>query len=336
MHILGLVSDRNHVCARYRLGAFARHWEARGVHLELAGIPSSLWGRLSLLKRVRQADAVVMQRKLFSRWTLTLLRRAARRLIFDFDDAVFQRDSYSPYRDRIDHRTSRFIAMVQAADAVIAGNEFLATEAARFAPANRIHVIPTCIDPLAYVPAEHLRERDGVQLVWIGSSSTLKGLERRRPLFDVIARHLPCVQLKIVCDRFPRFRRMPLVNVPWSAETETGELAAADVGVSWVPDDRWSRGKCGLKVLQYMAAGLPVIANPVGVQAELVRPGVTGFLARTPDEWIDAVRSLAADPALRRRMGAAGRRLVEHRYSVAVGAQQWLDLLLPHVTRLAA
>ena len=97
--------------------------------------------------------------------------------------------------------------------------------------------------------------------------------------------------------------------------------------MSWVPDDFWSRGKCGLKVLQYMAAGLPVVAKPVGVQAELVRHGETGFLAATPAEWADAVGRSARDPELRRRMGWAGRRLVESRYSVPVGGRLWLGVL---------
>src|SRR5439155_14922425 len=100
-----------------------------------------------------------------------------------------------------------------------------------------------------------------------------------------------------------------------------------DVGISWAPDDGWSRGKCGLKVLQYMAAGLPVVANFVGVYAEMVRPGETGFLADTADEWVEAVARLAADAALRRRLGAAGRRRLEADYSVAAGAERWLDLL---------
>jgi glycosyltransferase involved in cell wall biosynthesis len=94
-----------------------------------------------------------------------------------------------------------------------------------------------------------------------------------------------------------------------------------------VPDDPWSRGKCGLKVLQYQAAGLPVIANPVGVQAELVRNGETGLLARTAYEWVAAVRRLAYDPELRRRLGAAGRRTVEERYSVEAGARTWVERL---------
>ena len=104
-------------------------------------------------------------------------------------------------------------------------------------------------------------------------------------------------------------------------------MATSDIGISWLPDDTWSQGKCGLKVLQYMAAGLPVVANPVGVQAEMVRHGETGFLAETPDQWAEAVGRLARDPALRRTMGRAGRRRVETGFSVAFGAGRWLEVL---------
>ena len=94
-----------------------------------------------------------------------------------------------------------------------------------------------------------------------------------------------------------------------------------------MPDDPWSRGKCGLKVLQYQAAGLPVVANPVGVQTEFVRDGQTGFLATTTEEWVSAIRQLAGDAETRRRLGAAGRRQVEAGYSVAAGAAKWVAAL---------
>jgi glycosyltransferase involved in cell wall biosynthesis len=135
------------------------------------------------------------------------------------------------------------------------------------------------------------------------------------------------VRLKLICDRFFRLPSLPIVETPWADETEAAEIAAADIGISWVPDDPWSRGKCGLKILQYMAAGLPVVANPVGVHPEMVRHGETGFLASSESDWAEAIRTLAADPALRCEMGAAGRKLVEERYSVEVGARLWLNLI---------
>ncbi len=118
-----------------------------------------------------------------------------------------------------------------------------------------------------------------------------------------------------------------MIACPWTEAGEASEIAAGDVGVSWVPDDDWSRGKCGLKVLQYMAAGLPVVANPVGVHAEMVRDGETGFLAATTEQWVEAVGRLAHNPELRRRMGRAGRQLLEAKYTVSRGSAHWLNLL---------
>jgi glycosyltransferase involved in cell wall biosynthesis len=124
-----------------------------------------------------------------------------------------------------------------------------------------------------------------------------------------------------------QLEHLPVEFRSWSQATETRDLADADIGISWLPDDGWSAGKCGLKVLQYMAAGLPVVANSVGLQRRLVRPGENGFLADTPDAWENAVRRLAKDPELRRRMGAAGRQRVEADYRVEVGAAAWEKVL---------
>jgi glycosyltransferase involved in cell wall biosynthesis len=133
--------------------------------------------------------------------------------------------------------------------------------------------------------------------------------------------------LKLICDQSLSLQHLAVVHCPWSESGEKAALAEADIGISWIPDDLWSRGKCGLKVLQYMAAGLPVIANPVGIQAELVRHGETGFLAQTPAQWLEAAGRLAQDAQLRRRMGRAGRQHVETSFSVAAGAARWLTLL---------
>jgi glycosyltransferase involved in cell wall biosynthesis len=133
--------------------------------------------------------------------------------------------------------------------------------------------------------------------------------------------------LKLICDRFMSVPDLPVDRCAWSATAETADIAAADVGIGWIPDDPWSRGKCGLKIIQYHAAGLPVVANPVGVQIGLVQNGETGYLATTTEEWVAAVTRLANNPPLRERMGLAGRRQVEESYSVAAGARAWIAAL---------
>lgn len=324
MRLAALVESADHVCARYRLRAFAAPLAELGHTVDLHSLPRDWWGRLTVARSLHDADAVVLQRKLLSRPEVALLKRTVRRLWFDFDDAIWMRDSYSTKGFDSRKRLRRFQATVRAAEAVIAGNAYLAEHAAQTG-ARAAWVIPTCVDVRKYPLARH--DRGGAELVWVGSSATLPGLQAITPILNAIGDQVPGVRLKLVCDRFFQPGRLPVVERPWTEPTEAAEIAAADIGISWIPDDPWSRGKCGLKILQYMAAGLPVITNPVGVHSEMVRHGETGFLATTEAEWVDAIGTLAADRDLRVRMGAAGRRLVEERYSIEAGSRLWANLI---------
>jgi glycosyltransferase involved in cell wall biosynthesis len=280
-----------------------------------------------LLVKAQQADVVILQRRLPIPWQLHALRRAAKHLIFDFDDAIFGRDSYASRGVVSARRERRFAAVCRAADVVVAGNAYLAEHTARWLRSDKVRVIPTCVNPELYRLARHERKAGDAQLVWVGSSSTLKGLEAVRPMLEGLGRNVPDLTLKLVCDRFLHLDHVPVMAVPWTEAGEAAELADADIGICHMPDDDWSRGKCGLKVLQYMAAGLPVVANRVGVHREIVLHGETGFLADTDKEWQEAVRLLANNAELRRRLGAAGRLRVEAEYSTARGAALWRDML---------
>lgn len=324
MRVAALVEAADHVCCRYRLAAFRPALEAAGHTLTLTPLPRGLFARARLFHSLRAFDLVVLQRKLLTRVELSLLRRAARRLLFDFDDAVWLRDSYSSRGLHSARRQRRFVRTVRAADLVFAGNRFLAEQAERFARPGVVSVLPTCVEPNSYPLAEH---RPGpLRLVWVGSASTLRGLQQARPMLDAVAAAVPDARLMLVCDRSADLGQIPVDLVPWSEATEATAIAEADVGIAWMPDDDWSHGKCGLKVLQYQAAGLPVVANRVGVHTDMVRPDETGYLADTPAEWAAAVARLA-DPNVRTRFGLAGRRHVEWRYSVAVGGRLWTDAL---------
>lgn len=325
MRLVALAESEFHVCCRYRLTAFRGALAAAGHTLDVRALPASLRGRLQIGCDLSGYDAVILQRKLLPRWAVGLLRRRVRRLVFDYDDAVWLRDSYSAKGFDDAKRAARFRATVEACDLVIAGNEYLAAEARKVVPAERVRVIPTCVDVTRYEPAAHARA-GAPRLVWVGSSSTLQGLERFAPTLSAIGRAVPGTRLKLVCDRFVEFPDLTVERCVWQEHTEAVEIAAADVGIGWVPDDPWSRGKCGLKVLQYQAAGLPVVANAVGVQADFVRDGETGFQATTTDEWVNAIR-MSTDATLRERLGANGRKQVEERYSVEAGGRLWVNAL---------
>ena len=327
MRITALVKSPDHVCCRYRLAAYRALWERKGFQLSLRPWPRTFLSRLLLRRQLGRADLIILQRKLLPAWQLALLRRLTGVLLFDFDDAVFLRDSYSPQGCYSSSRARGFATVMRACDAIIAGNDFLRDHATLWTSADRVHVVRTCVDPDRYPLAEHVRAGSRVQLVWIGSASTLRGLERVRPMLENLGERWPGLDFKIICDRFLQLQHLPVLCCPWSQTTEAFELAGADIGISWLPGDLWSRGKCCLKVLQYMAAGLPVVANPVGMQAQLVRHGKTGFLVETPEQWSEAIGRLAHDPELRRRLGRAGRQRVEQDFSFANGARRWLELL---------
>lgn len=324
MRLAALVESLDHVCCRYRLRAFEPHFLTAGHSFDWHTFPRGWFARFGIGKQLCQHDLVIVQRKLLSTLELRLLRRRVSSLLFDFDDAVWMRDSYSKRGFTSRRRHARFQAMMSACQHVVAGNTFLA-DAAREAGATSISVIPTCVEVRDYPIAKHDRPSSSTELVWIGSSSTLQGIEAIQSILQAVARRLPHLAIKIICDRFLTIPGVTVHSCPWSAASEKAELAAAEIGISWVPDDPWSRGKCGLKLLQYMAAGLPVVTNPVGVHSEMVRHGENGFLVKSEAEWVEAIDTLAHDAELRRRMGAAGRRLVEQCYSVEAGAQLWLE-----------
>ncbi|WZO96420.1 glycosyltransferase family 4 protein [Isosphaeraceae bacterium EP7] len=317
MQALALVETPDHVCCRYRIRPFLPALERAHCDVDIAGLERQPFARAGQLARAARPDVVLLQRKLLSGWQWALLRRQARRLVFDFDDAVFLRDSYDPRGPNCPRRARRFARIAREADLLIAGNAFLAEAAIEAgASPSRVRVIPTCVEPSAYPVAFDRPRTEGLDLTWIGSSSTLRGIESKADLWRRVGRSVPSARFRVICDRFPRFDPLPVVDVAWAEQTEGAELARGDVGVAWVPDDPWSRGKCGLKVLQYQAAGLAVIANPVGVQARMVEPSRNGWLVEDDDSWVAAVREAAGSPDLCEAMGRAGRASVEASYSV--------------------
>jgi hypothetical protein len=324
MNAIALVEAPDHVCCRYRIRAFGPAFRAQGGSLQIEAIPRGGIARIRQFCRLGRFDAVVVQRRLLPAWQIKVLRRFSRRLIFDFDDAVYCRDSYHPRGIVSRVRARRFAQTMRAADLVIAGNEFLRQAAMRSgAGPLAVRVIPTCIEPDGYVRADHDGKPSGLELVWVGSSSTLQGLERSRELWRKLAIAVPNLQMRQISDRFSNLDPMPVVKIKWLEESERAEIATGDIGVSWIPDDEWSRGKCGLKILQYQAASMPVIANPVGVHCAMIEQGVSGFLADSAEEWIEAVR-LLFDPTLRRAMGQAGQASAAANYSIVRWAPEFI------------
>ena len=315
MKVLALIESADHVCYRYRFNALAWALAQEGLLLEALPIKKGL-GRISTLMAGNDADIVILQRKLLPAWQLAILRRHAKYLVYDIDDALFRRDTFTQKRQQSHGRLARFRNIVRQSDAVLAGNDYLTQFALAYGDPARVHFVPTCVEPAWYPLAKHGRVGSWARLGWIGQRCMLPSLNAIEEHLMAISRHLPGISLRVISDSLPQISGMPMELRPWSSATETTELAATDIGISWLCDDLWGQGKCGLKVLQYMAAGLPVVANSVGVHRKMIVHGESGFLADTPGEWTEAIALLAEDPSLRRQMGAAARRSVETDYNV--------------------
>lgn len=311
---------------RYRARVYYPYLRERGWEVAEWAASANPIARLNLLAQAARADVVVLLRKTFSAPYARLLRMASRRLVFDFDDAIFVRSSGAPSRLRL----RRFARMVARCDHVFAGNAYLAERARAFNP--RVTIVPTSIDPRKYA-VDAAKPAQTLDLVWIGSTSTRKYLALALEALERAAARVPQLRLKIVADFGLESKRLPILPVAWSERSEAAELASAHIGIAPLPDNDWTRGKCALKLLQYMAAGLPVVASPVGANREAVEDGVTGLLADASEAWVAAIARLAADPALRAAMGEAGRARVAERYAeekVFARMHAVLEALCPH------
>lgn len=261
-----------------------------------------------------------------------LLRRAHVPIVVDYDDATFH--AYDRHRNRLVRRVlgAKIDQVMRQADLVVVGNAYLGARA-RSAGARRIAELPTVVDLRRYPPAPPRPAPAGGPLTigWIGSPVTSGYLELLRPALSALRDKIP-LRLRLIGAAPQALAGFPVERMAWSADGEAAAIAGCDIGVMPLPDRPFERGKCGYKLIQFMAGSRPVIASPVGANRDIVIPGETGFLAAQDADWTAALSRLHDDPPLRQRMGEAGRRRAEALYSLHAAAPRFVELL----RRLAA
>lgn len=303
MNLLVITNNPERASYRQRIGTYLDHWREVGIHSEVEVLPKRTWQRYRLFKKARDFDGVLLHKKRLNWLDTCWLRRSARKIVYDFDDAVMFNEN-APQRDS-PSRQKLFARTVKPADLVMAGNRYLATQALKFN--DKVEIVPTGLS-LAEYPVSIKKIEDGnLRLVWMGSRSTLGFLENMRDVFEELGARYPHVILRIVADDFFDLKRMAMEKQAWSLGRQAADLAECDIGLAPLPDTRFTRGKCGFKILQYQAAGLPVIASPVGVNAELVKEGINGYLAADKAAWVERIGDLVTDTAKRQQMGISAR-----------------------------
>jgi len=302
---------------------------AKGKYFAKARILwKSLRKRLKDLKTAADYDIVFMYRDahmLGSTYFERKLKKKPCKLVLDFDDSIWLNDvSQGNQKLAFLKKPSKVNRIIGLCDLIITGNKYLADYARKF-NANVV-VVPTTIDTDYYKPINKTAN-DKICIGWTGSSTTLKHLAISEPWLKLLKdKYGEKINFRVISDVPFKSDLKDLVNVKWKRDSEVSDLACVDIGIMPLPNDAWSKGKCGFKGLQYMALSIPAVMSPVGVNTEIVADGVNGFLADSEKEWIDKLSRLIESKELRLKLGEAGRETVVGRYSFNSQKEIYLSL----------
>lgn len=287
--------------------------------------------RLKLLMTRDHYDAFFVYREAYpfgpALIEAVLSHAGSRPLVYDFDDAIFLSNSSEANRFASALKYPQKVpSIIRRSALVLAGNDYLAAYARRFT--SSVGVLPTCVDTTVFVPRRTPRPAGAPLVVgWIGTATTAAYLKSLGPSLSRVAARYP-FELRVSGSGEPiEFPGVAASNERWSLDREVELFNTCDVGVYPLKDDEWAKGKCGFKAIQFMACGVPVVAAAVGVNTEIIEDGVNGFLAASESEWDDKLGALLSDASLRARLGAAGRKTIEERYSLAVNAPRLVAML---------
>lgn len=315
------------VCPAVPLGSFKRFYGTKNSLFRYLYHGLELFNRTRDMIRAFNYDVVFIQKGLAAfqlRGLDRLLQLVSRNVVFDFDDAIFSRYAQEPIgRFPKLYDEQQICKLIRLSKHVIAGNDYLKEYALRFN--ENVSVIPTSLDTQKYF-IKRGKASEEIVIGWMGSPGTAPFLQQIKGVFQKISKRYDIV-LKIIGATNLRMHGAKIIAQEWNFSSEVSDLQGFDIGVMPLPDNEWTRGKCGFKLLQYMAVGIPAVGSPVGVNKEIIRDGVNGFLVDSEKEWVEKLSLLIEDNALREKLGMRGRETVEKYYSLKVNAPKLLAIL---------
>ncbi|MGZ4054303.1 MAG: glycosyltransferase family 4 protein [Bacteroidia bacterium] len=247
------------------------------------------------------------------------------KLVYDFDDAIWHQD-VSDANKKISFlkNPDKISDIISLCDVVFAGNQYLADYAGQFN--KNILIVPTTIDTNEYKRMLLGKKDDRICIGWSGSITTIKHFEYAISFLTKIKeKYGDKIKIKVIGDGSYINEPLEIKGVSWTKKEEIKELSEIDIGIMPLPDDEWTKGKCGLKGLQYMALEIPTVMSPIGVNSEIINDGVNGFLAKTEEEWVTKISQLIDSFEMRKKLGSNARKTVEERYSVESQKNNYLN-----------
>jgi glycosyltransferase involved in cell wall biosynthesis len=280
------------------------------------------------IRNFRNYDIILIQREAMFTGTSFVEKAAFKsnaKVIFDFDDSIWLEDT-SPGNKKFAwiKKPAKFFENIQNAHLVTAGNTYLADKAK---PYNKsVVIIPTTIDTDIHKPKRDIENKEFVTIGWSGSISTIKHFELLIPVLKKIKeKYGPKVGFKIMGDPDYVCQEINVKSVAWNEKSEVDELNSFDIGLMPLPNDEWSKGKCGLKGLSYMSCSVATVMSPVGINKEIIQHSINGMLAETDEEWFNILCYLIDNPDSRKEIGSKGRETVAEFYSVEANKNKYLN-----------
>ncbi|MHA1729907.1 MAG: glycosyltransferase family 4 protein [Promethearchaeota archaeon] len=279
------------------------------------------------------ADIIVIQRELVVYnliYPEKIIQLVKKKIVFDFDDAIYLRAenpedlvNKSKFLETLVQKSLRIKETIKNSNQVIVGNTYIAQYAKQFN--KNVSIIPSVIDTREYFPPKaqsfnYSNNKNKIIIGWMGTYSNLKFLSELSSVLKQVHKQHPYTQLLISTDQFLYKelleKAIPTKYIRWTSDNELKTLQSFDIGIMPLKDDEWTRGKCGFKLIQYMATGVPAIASAVGVNNEIIKNGINGFLVNNKLEWKTKLSRLINDKKLRNKFGQEGRKTVEQKYSI--------------------
>ena len=244
--------------SRYRVWQYLPYLQQSSIEADVIVIPKNNSKRWKLFNSLSKYDLTFIQKKLFQPWEIAYIRLKSRKLVYDLDDSVMYKHTDDGNRKSFT-RWFNFRQTIRKVDLVLAGNSYLMEEVKKYN--NNVELLPTVLDTEPYKPVWDNKSNEKLTLGWIGSKANLEYLASIAEALDELSLTFNNLELKIVADDFISLKKMPVVEKKWAIEDEITDLQSFDIGIMPLSDDVWTRGKCGFKLLQYMATGMQAIGS---------------------------------------------------------------------------
>ena len=329
MRVLFLIKSGYTPSSRIRVADILPLLRTGGVDASIEIIPSGTWAKLKLFSEISSYDAVVLQKRLLKLPDFMILRSRAKRLIFDFDDAIYFKNA-SPSEKLADYnsftRKRLFGRTIRNSDLVIAANSVLAAAAEPLCGKEKIRIIPSTVDTSSIAAKTNYSLSSPPVIGWTGTKSTLRYLEFIAPALRKTA-FIHDFVLRIIADKEIQIPGVKTEFVKWELEDQYERIRSFDIGIMPLSADPFSEGKAAYKLIQYMACGVPSVCSSVGMNAEAADNGKCAIAASSCEEFSDGLCKILEDESLRKKLGNNARKSVEEKYSIKAAARLWLDIL---------